>query len=583
MTFISYAQNCEDIMLFRALRDIEQGFYVDVGANSPDEHSVTKAFYDRGWRGINIEPVMEFHQQLLAARPRDVNLPIAVADTTGFIDFYDVPGTGLSTISPKIAEDHRAAGYEVVKRNVVVETLDEVFRKYVSGDVHFLKIDVEGLEDSVLRGISLEEVRPWIIVVEATEVLSEVQNHASWEHLLKDRGYSFVYFDGLNRFYVAREHSDLARFFQSPPNVFDDWMRVGDRRAHDRANVLSDKLREEQDAHGAELRILRAQVEEWKTKAEALEVTEEARRADEAARRAEEAARRAEDEARRVELEARLDELMRTMEEAAALRTGIAEMREEFGEWARLREQTAAAEALAAEQAAAADVLAARQAAAADVLAARQAAAADVVAAEEAAAARVLAAEEAAAAGIVAAERAAAEAATQAAAREAELAAQVAAVAAEATALRHRVAELEYTAAVTKLNLDAMVASSSWRITAPIRAVKTAVVSRAKAVGAVVAGGRQPGGSLVKRAAHWSARQPMIKRAAVAVLVRSPALERKVRAIVAPPPGVQPVAVAHIPQPRQIESSGPAVVSRNPSPAEAIVETAFQRALARAR
>jgi FkbM family methyltransferase len=582
MTFISYAQNCEDIMLFRALRDIGQGFYVDVGANSPDEHSVTKAFYDRGWRGINIEPVMEFHQQLLAARPRDVNLPIAVADTTGFIDFYDVPGTGLSTISPKIAEDHRAAGYEVVKRNVLVETLDEVFRKYVSGDVHFLKIDVEGLEDSVLRGISLEEVRPWIIVVEATEVLSEVQNHASWEHLLKDRGYSFVYFDGLNRFYVAREHSDLARFFQSPPNVFDDWMRVGDRRAHDRANVLSDKLREEQDAHGAELRILRAQVEEWKTKAEAFEVTEEARRADEAARRAEEVARRAEDEARRaedearrVELEARLDELMRAMEEAATLRTAITEIREEFGEWARLREQTAAA-----------DVLAARQAAAADILAAEEAAAARVLAAEQAAAARVLAAEQAAASILAAgqaAERAAAEAATQAAAREAELAAQVAAVAAEATTLRHRVAELEYTAAVTKLNLDAMVASSSWRITAPIRAVKTAVVSRAKAVGAVVAGGQHPGGSLVKRAAHWSARQPMIKRAAVAVLVRSPALERKVRAIVAPPPGVQPVAVAHIPQPRQIESSGPAVVSRNPSPAEAIVETAFQRALARAR
>jgi hypothetical protein len=75
----------------------------------------------------------------------------------------------------------------------------------------------------------------------------------------------------------------------------------------------------------------------------------------------------------------------------------------------------------------------------------------------------------------------------------------------------------------------------------------------------------------------------MIKRAAVAVLVRSPALERRVRAIVAPPPGVQTAAVAHIPQPRQLENSGPAIVSRNPSLAETIVETAFQRALARAR
>ena len=74
----------------------------------------------------------------------------------------------------------------------------------------------------------------------------------------------------------------------------------------------------------------------------------------------------------------------------------------------------------------------------------------------------------------------------QSAEREAHLAAQVAAATAEATALRHRIAELEYASAVAKLNLDAMFASSSWRVTAPMRAVKTAVVSRAKAVSAVV-------------------------------------------------------------------------------------------------
>jgi hypothetical protein len=36
---------------------VQQGFYVDVGANEPVCHSITKAFYERGWRGIDIEPV----------------------------------------------------------------------------------------------------------------------------------------------------------------------------------------------------------------------------------------------------------------------------------------------------------------------------------------------------------------------------------------------------------------------------------------------------------------------------------------------------------------------------------------------
>jgi hypothetical protein len=56
MPFISYGQNSEDVVLWRALRDIGTGFYVDVGAGDPKEDSVTHAFYERGWSGINIEP-----------------------------------------------------------------------------------------------------------------------------------------------------------------------------------------------------------------------------------------------------------------------------------------------------------------------------------------------------------------------------------------------------------------------------------------------------------------------------------------------------------------------------------------------
>lgn len=69
MTFISYAQNLEDVILFRALKGVEQGFYIDAGAQDPEIDSVTKAFYERGWRGINIEPVERWFQDLVADRP----------------------------------------------------------------------------------------------------------------------------------------------------------------------------------------------------------------------------------------------------------------------------------------------------------------------------------------------------------------------------------------------------------------------------------------------------------------------------------------------------------------------------------
>jgi hypothetical protein len=61
---ISHAQNHEDILLWRALHDVEDGFYLDVGAQDPSYDSVTRAFYDRGWRGINIEPATGYFEKL---------------------------------------------------------------------------------------------------------------------------------------------------------------------------------------------------------------------------------------------------------------------------------------------------------------------------------------------------------------------------------------------------------------------------------------------------------------------------------------------------------------------------------------
>ena len=106
MTFISYAQNYEDVILWRALRDVERGFYVDVGAADPEEWSVTRAFYDRGWSGINVEPLDEYFDRLTKDRPRDTNLKVAVGREAGLRTLHAIRGTGLSTLDP---QDRRAA------------------------------------------------------------------------------------------------------------------------------------------------------------------------------------------------------------------------------------------------------------------------------------------------------------------------------------------------------------------------------------------------------------------------------------------------------------------------------------------
>lgn len=225
MTFISYAQNFEDVLLWRALGHIKHGFYIDVGANDPVEHSVTKAFYDAGWRGINVEPLPAFHQEFQQQRPRDINLAVAAGSGDGSLTLYDIPlVNGWASPDPEVAEAHRAEGFEVSELTVPVRTLAGICAEHAAGDIHFLKVDVEGFEGEVLRGMDFERWRPWVLVIEATLPNSRVTNHASWEHLVTGHRYHFAHFDGLNRYYVAEEHKDLLDVLEVQPNVFDEFI-----------------------------------------------------------------------------------------------------------------------------------------------------------------------------------------------------------------------------------------------------------------------------------------------------------------------------------------------------------------------
>ncbi len=225
-SFVSYAQNYEDVMLWRALRDVENGFYIDVGAADPDELSVTGAFYRRGWHGINIEPEPVYAAKLKAARPRDLNLQLALGATPGRAVLQRMAGTGLSTMDVGIAAQHARAGFaEAEPLEVEVATLAAICDQHAPDTIHFLKIDVEGAEREVLLGADLRRHRPWIILVEATRPSSPERTSDKFEDLLLNAGYRECWFDGLNTWYLAEEHEGRLRgCFVVPPNVFDDFV-----------------------------------------------------------------------------------------------------------------------------------------------------------------------------------------------------------------------------------------------------------------------------------------------------------------------------------------------------------------------
>lgn len=164
--FVSYAQNFEDVILWRALGHVQNGFYVDVGAQDPLTDSVSLAFYERGLRGIHVEPNAHYAQRLRESRPDEVVIQAAAGDETGSITFFEIPNTGLSTADRRIADQH--AGREIQARQVTVPsmTLDEIFAR-CPGSVHWLKIDAEGFEGRILDGWRDSAVRPWRLLWKA--------------------------------------------------------------------------------------------------------------------------------------------------------------------------------------------------------------------------------------------------------------------------------------------------------------------------------------------------------------------------------------------------------------------------------
>jgi FkbM family methyltransferase len=221
--YISYSQNFEDILLHRVFKNIDQGFYIDVGAWHPSLDSVTKLFYDRGWHGINIEPSREYFAKLKNSRTRDTNLNVAVSHLNGQLTYTEVKGSGLSGLDATVIDGARRHKLSYAQYSVPTMTLQSIVDKYVGNQtVAFLKVDVEGHESEVLSSADWSTFRPIIVLVEAVDAITNAPAWDKWESQLLNAKYKFVWFDGLNRFYLREESwLDLNVFFTTPPNILD--------------------------------------------------------------------------------------------------------------------------------------------------------------------------------------------------------------------------------------------------------------------------------------------------------------------------------------------------------------------------
>lgn len=198
----TYAQRGEDTKLWSYFEGKKDGHYIDIGANDPVIDSVSKSFYDEGWRGINVEPLPYYYEPLQLHQPESVNIRAAIGDEHDIRTlFFDTGRLGLSTLDERGAADLTLSH----TMQTPVWTLKYLCESFVRWPIDWLKIDVEGWERQVIQGGDWKTYRPTIVVVEATKPQTDIPAWDSWEPLLLDVDYELLEFDGLNRWYRCQD------------------------------------------------------------------------------------------------------------------------------------------------------------------------------------------------------------------------------------------------------------------------------------------------------------------------------------------------------------------------------------------
>lgn len=168
----SYSQCGEDLIVAHALKwlGIQRPTYLDIGAFDPKYISNTYHFYQRGCRGVCVEPDPDAYRLLKLFRYRDVCLNVGIGTSAEPVTapFYVMTSRFLNTFSEPDAQRCASYGQERIEAVVPVTLLpiNRVVQDHFHSAPDFVSLDVEGLDLPILRTLDFHRFRPKVFCVE---------------------------------------------------------------------------------------------------------------------------------------------------------------------------------------------------------------------------------------------------------------------------------------------------------------------------------------------------------------------------------------------------------------------------------
>ena len=214
---LSHAQAGEDLVLWQiaaGVLGIKHPTYMDIGAHHPVANNNTFLFYERGSRGVLVEPNPALHDMLTAVRPGDTLLRAGIGPTAqSTADYYIIGGSSdgqSNTFSRDEAMQlaERSGGRYSIEKVIKIPLLNinDVMREHWNAAPNVLSIDTEGYDLPILRSLDFKRFRPDVIVAETQEILARRLEVEILQFMARQgyevRGGSFV-----NTVFVDRRHT----------------------------------------------------------------------------------------------------------------------------------------------------------------------------------------------------------------------------------------------------------------------------------------------------------------------------------------------------------------------------------------
>ena len=206
-----FAQFGEDVFVESHFSDVEQGFYVDVGAFHPFQLSNTYLLYRKGWRGINIEPNPEGYRELVKHRNQDLNIHNAISSEDKMVDFTcDGAYSGINDATHLF----RDRVPDATRIQVRARLLRSILNEHVpdSQTIHYMSIDCEGHDKVVIDSNDWNKFRPLLLLVEDHDL-----NHSTTTTgLLNDYGYHYYCRMGFTKVFLEEKEAFKFKSQYSP-------------------------------------------------------------------------------------------------------------------------------------------------------------------------------------------------------------------------------------------------------------------------------------------------------------------------------------------------------------------------------